>query len=319
MVKALSRVSRDLDLQVACTPTFLCLSFPLKKGDCSPRVKSLGSFKLMEEHAEQGSFQEQPLFLSWMIGFSLCLWHQGLLPPELHIAVGSDSCVTVLSSKRSPDPSCGRTGKQTPNTRMYQHCSREGTQRSTASLAINRLQPKFSSAGDIISSAGLARGRNGVSLKVSKALRFCFVTDARLVYSSALSLGNLSAGTLQKKRLPFINSRQKASKNDITTIAKQWKKGKEPNFCSEREPRGVSCGSEAWCVQIRMDKWMTLSPLSLGWKGWKQTLEGCPSLRDIKNKSKECGRGYRRNSYHFSINFLRTLEINLRRLVEKRA
>ena len=79
-------------------------------------------------------------------------------------------------------------------------CQRESTKRSEVGPAINRLQPKFTfSARDIISLAGLARGPSSVSLRFSQARRICFVTDTHLVYSSAMSLGNLSIETRERR------------------------------------------------------------------------------------------------------------------------
>lgn len=99
VAQTLHRTSGDLDPQVANTPTSLCLSFPLKIGACSPRVESPGYLRLMEELEEQGAFQVLPLFLSRSTGFSPCLRHRDLFPPEPHSTVGSDLYVTVPSSK----------------------------------------------------------------------------------------------------------------------------------------------------------------------------------------------------------------------------
>lgn len=97
--KTLHIVSGDLDPQVANNPISLCLSFPSKKGECSPRVGSQGYLRLMEEFEEQGTSQVLPLFLSRSIGFSPYPRHQGLFPPELHSTVGSGLYKPMLFSK----------------------------------------------------------------------------------------------------------------------------------------------------------------------------------------------------------------------------
>lgn len=106
-------------------------------------------------------------------------------------------------------PSAGESTQQC----VSELCQQESTKGSEVGPAINRLQPKFIfSTRDIISLAGLARGPSSVSLRFSQALRICFVTDTHLVYSSAMSLGNLSVGTQQKKRLQLTHSRQRGRK-----------------------------------------------------------------------------------------------------------
>ena len=89
---------------------------------------------------------------------------------------------------------------ESTNQCVSELCQEESTKGSEVGPAVNRLQPKFIlSTRDIISLAGLARGSSCVSLRFSQALRICFVTDTHLVYSSAMSLGNLSVGTQQKR------------------------------------------------------------------------------------------------------------------------
>lgn len=135
--------------------------------------------------------------------FLLCHWEMTSMPacdtsawslPNCrHLGGGGGgqirNLIVLSSNGTSFDQNCSRRKQTLACLRL---CQGESTKRCEVGLAINRLQPKFIfSARDIISSVGLARGRSYVSLRVSQALRFCFVTDTHLVYSSAMSLGNL--------------------------------------------------------------------------------------------------------------------------------
>lgn len=178
MVKAISWVSRDLDPQVACTSTSLCLSFPLKKGDSSPRVKSL----LFQANGGAWGARKLPgtasvlIMGAWLLSVPVTPGPASTWATQRCGVRFVLDCVVLKKiswSKLQQDRKANTQHPHVPALFPRGHTAIW----SMASLAINRLQPKFSSARDIISSAGLARGGNDVSLKVSKALRFCFVTD----------------------------------------------------------------------------------------------------------------------------------------------